>query len=63
MVTRNRMSLATYVLLTYYILYEMALTLENLSWGVWEKQRHRPACASAQTDQGLCNSLLGKYHI
>ena len=28
-----------------------------------KQQRRRPACASLQTDQGLCYSLFGKYHI
>ena len=40
-----------------------ASTRENLSSGVCEQQRHRPACASAQSDQRLCYSLIGKYHI
>ena len=41
-----------------------ALTRENLSSGlVYEKQRRRPACASAQTDQRLCYSRIGKYPI
>ena len=30
--------------------------------GVCE-HRHRPACASAQSDQCLCYSLFGKYHM
>ena len=41
---------------------------ENLSsggggGGGCEQQRHRPACASAQNDQRLCYSLIGKYHM
>ena len=40
-----------------------ALTRENLSLEVCEQQRHRPACASAQSGQHLCYSLIGKYHI
>ena len=32
-------------------------------FGVCEQHRPRPACASAQTDQPLCYSLFGKYHI
>ena len=28
-----------------------------------EQQRRRPASASAQSDQRLCYSLIGKYHI
>ena len=31
--------------------------------GVREQQRHRPVCASAQSDQHLCCFLNGKYHI
>ena len=27
-----------------------------------EQQRHRPACASAQSDQHLCYSLSGKHN-
>ena len=38
-------------------------TWENLSSGVCEQHRRRPAWASAQTDQPLCYSLTGKYHI
>ena len=40
-----------------------AKTQENLSAGVCEQQRHRPACASTQSDQRLCYSLIRKYHI
>ena len=40
-----------------------ASTRENLSSGVCEQQSRRPACASAQSDQRLCYSPLGKYHI
>ena len=36
---------------------------ENLSSVVCEQQRRRPACAYAQSDQRLCYSLIGKYHI
>ena len=36
---------------------------ENLSSGVCEQQRRRPACASAQSDQCLCYSLFEKYHV
>ena len=37
--------------------------MKNLYSGVCEQQRHRPACAFAQTDQRLCYSLCGKYNI
>ena len=40
-----------------------ASTRENLSSGVCEQQRRRPACASAQSDQRLCCSVFGKYHF
>ena len=40
-----------------------APTRENLSSEVCEQHRRRPACASAQSDQRLCSSLFGKYHI
>ena len=43
--------------------YIWALMQENLSSVVCEQQRRRPACISAQTDQSLCYSLFGKYHI
>ena len=36
---------------------------ENLSSGVYEQQRRKPACAYAQSDQRLCYSLNEKYHI
>ena len=34
---------------------------ENLSSVVCEQQMGRPACASVQSDQSLCYSLIGKY--
>ena len=40
-----------------------ASTRENLSLGVCEEHRRRPACAYAQSDQRLCYPLIGKYHI
>ena len=40
-----------------------ASTRENLSLGVYEQQRRRPACALAKSDQRLCYSLIVKYHI
>ena len=40
-----------------------ASTRENRSSVVCEKQRRRPACASAQSDQRLCFSLIEKYDI
>ena len=35
-----------------------ANTQENLSSGVCEQHRRRPACESAQSDQHLCSSLF-----
>ena len=40
-----------------------ASSRENLSSGVCEQHRRLPACASAQSDQRLCYSLFGMYHI
>ena len=40
-----------------------ASTRENLSSGVWEQYRCRPACAPAQSAQHLCFLLFGKYHM
>ena len=40
-----------------------ASTRENLSSGVCEQHRRRPACASAQSDQRLCYLRYGKYHF
>ena len=40
-----------------------ASSQENLSLVLCEQQRHRPACASVQTDKHLCHSRIGKYHI
>ena len=41
----------------------LASTQENLSSGVCEQKRRRPACTSVQSDQRLHYSLIGKYHI
>ena len=43
--------------------YNWASTRENLFSGVCKQKRRRPACASAQSDQHLCYSLISKYHI
>ena len=58
------------LLLLYYYYYALhfynirwASARENLSYGVCEQHRRRPACASAQSDQRLCYSPFGKYHI
>ena len=43
--------------------YHMGLVAKNLYSVVCEQQRPRPGCVSAQSDQRLCYSLIGKYHI
>ena len=43
--------------------YEMGLGARKPVFGACKQQRHRPACASAQSDQRLCHSHIGKYHI
>ena len=42
--------------------FSWALIRENLSLGVGEQQRRRPACAFAQTDQHLYYLIFEKYH-
>ena len=39
-----------------------ASTWINQSSGFCEQQRHRSACAFAQSDQHLCYSFIGKFH-
>ena len=39
----------------------MSLDARKSVFDVWEQQRRRPACASEQSDQRLCYSLIGKY--
>ena len=36
---------------------------DNISSGMCEQQRRRPACAFLQSDQRLCYSLFAQYHI
>ena len=38
-------------------------TPKNLSSVVFEQQRRRPACASAQSDQRLCYSLVASTNV
>ena len=45
------------------VLITWASTQENLSSGVCEQQKPRPACEFEQSDQRLCYSLIGKYGI
>ena len=45
------------------VMLNMDLDVRKPSSGVCEQQRCRPAWASTQSDQGLCYSLIGKYHI
>ena len=40
-----------------------ARSCENVSYAICEQQRCRSACASAQSDQHLCCSLLRQYDI
>ena len=49
--------------LPYLNFFMWASTRENLSSGVCEQHRRRPACAAAQSDQRLCYSFFAKYHI
>ena len=46
-----------------YRIYNWASTRENLSTGVCEQLRRRPACAYAQSDQRLCCSLNEKFYV
>ena len=41
----------------------MGLDAKKPVFRVCEQQRRRPACASAQSDQRLCYSVFGKYHM
>ena len=43
--------------------FDVNFAFKNISSGVCEKQKGPPACASAQSDQHLCYSLIGKFHI
>ena len=43
--------------------HNLASSRENLSSGVCEQHRHRPACASAHSYQRLCCSLFGKHNM
>ena len=36
---------------------------ETCLLGICEQHRRRPACAYVQSDQRLCYSLFGKYHV
>ena len=41
----------------------MGLVERKPDFGGCEQQKRKPACASAQSDQRLCYSLIIKYHI
>ena len=43
----------------YFVLIIWDRSSENVSYDICEQQRRRSACASAQSDQRLCCSLLG----
>ena len=53
-------SMERHNLIEYYI---WALARENLSLGVCEQHRRRPACASAQSDQRLCYLVFEKCRM
>ena len=55
--TANKVLLNNLVVIT---ASKRASTRENLSLGVCEQHRRRPACASVQSDQRLCYTLIGK---
>ena len=57
------MSISQHMLLVLIDIISVTYVRENLFSEVCKQQRHRPAWASAQSDQRLCNSLIGKYHI
>ena len=61
--THDMYIVASHCFPTIVTIYICASTLENLSSGVCEQHRRRPGCASAQSDQRLCYSHFGKYHI
>ena len=46
-----------------FLLHICALSRENMSWRVYEQHRRRSACAFLKSDQRLCYSFLGKYHM
>ena len=58
--TQSLISTISHLLLNINI--KWASTQENLSSGICEQQKRRPAFASAQSDQRLCFSLIEKYH-
>ena len=41
----------------------LSLFIGKPVFALWEQQRHRSACTSAQSDQHLCCSLLRQYNI
>ena len=51
------------IFLYYTVCIIWAATGENLSSGVCKQHRRRQVCTSAQSDQCLCYSLFGKYHM
>ena len=42
---------------------KLGLDVRKPFFGGREQYRRRPACASAQSDQRLCYSLIGKYNV
>ena len=57
---KNKCKYSAFLCSFYMCTVKWAATRETLSSGVCEQQRRRPACASAQSDQRLCYSLIGK---
>ena len=47
----------------YWQFYYMGLDARKPVFRVCKQQKRKPACASVQSDQLLCYSLYGKYHI
>ena len=43
--------------------HKMGRDVTKTVFGVCEQHKRRSACAYAQSDQRLCFSLFGKYHI
>ena len=44
-------------------IYHMGFVVRKPVFGALRTTKRRPACPYGQTDQRLCYSLIGKYHI
>ena len=51
------------ILINWKCRFQMGLDARKSVFMVCEQQMRRPSCASAQSDQCLCYSLIGKYLI